>query len=321
MTDSHPPRRLDAWARSFRPGFMAMAIALALVVTPAIGLLAARFDDPAAVQRALAEEADHEARAQMLKRGWAPFPDHGPGSRSASRLLKSRGVELLHATKRFRLDLGGGPLRGRAASAADSAPAARVVTAELGRYPRAFLAASRFRRVLLCSGLTEGSIEIPSLPNYERTLLLDVDAKPFELRRLLDHELFHFADYADDNDVQHDAAWAKLNDHWFTYGDGGRFMRDPGSARLTRKLPGFVTRYAKSALEEDKAETFAFMMVAPHKVVRMASRDPILKKKVHAIERQLGKLSPSIDGRFWAVQGLSERPRRENAGRSRFRAP
>ncbi len=284
---------------------MGMTIGLALVLTPAIGLLAEHLDDPAAVNEALAEEADQDARAAMLKRGWAPFPDHGPGSGTAARLLKQRGVELMHATKKFRLDLGGGPLRGRAASAADSAAAARVVTDELSRYPRAFLAASRFRRVLLCNGLEEGKIDIPSLPNYERTLLLDIDAKPFELRRLLDHELFHFADYADNNDVQYDPAWAKLNDHWFTYGDGGRYMRDPDSARLTTKLPGFVTRYATSALEEDKAETFAFMMVAPHKLTDMASRDPILKKKILAIEHQLQRLSPSVDARFWAAQGLS----------------
>ncbi len=287
---------------------MGIAILFALILTPAIGLLAAHFDDPEAANAALAEEADHDARKQMLERGWTPFSADGPGSDSAARLLKSRGVELLHATKNFRLDLGGGPLRGGRASAADSAKAARVVTAELGRYPRSFLAKSRFRRVLLCSGLKEGTIEIPSLPNYERTLLLDIDAKPFELRRLLDHELFHFADYADDNDVQHDPAWAKLNDHWFVYGDGGRFMRDPGSARLTDKLPGFVTRYATSALEEDKAETFAFMMVAPQKMVEMASRDPILKKKIAAIQRQLARLSPGMDARFWAAQGLPEAP-------------
>lgn len=304
MTESDPPRRLDRWARTFDPGYMTLVILLALVLTPAIGLMAEHFDDPAAAKAALVAEADRDARQQMLQRGWAPFAEHDPGGRSAARLLKSRGVELLHATKSFRLDFVGGPLRGRAASAAASAPAARVVTAELWRYPRAFLRASRFRRVLLCGGLKEGTIDIPSLPNYERTLLLDIDAKPFELRRLLDHELFHFADYADNNDVKHDPAWAKLNDHWFTYGNGGRYMRDPASARLTDKLPGFVTRYATSALEEDKAETFAFMMVAPHKVTAMAAHDPILKKKIAAIKRQLERLSPSINARFWAAQGL-----------------
>lgn len=308
MTDSHPDppqHHSKAFARKFRPGFMGMTIGLALVVTPAIGLLAEKLDDPTAVRLAQAEEADQDARDAMRKRGWAPFPDQGPGADSAAHLLKSRGVELLHPTKSFRLDIGGGPLHGRAASAAASAAAARVVTAELLRYPRAFLRASRFRRVLLCSGLEEGKVDIPSLPNYEHTLLLDIDAKPFELRRLLDHELFHFADYADDNDVRHDPAWDKLNDHWFTYGDGGRFMRDPDSARLTEKLPGFVTRYATSALEEDKAETFAFMMVAPHKVMNMASRDPILEKKIRAIEQQVERLTPSIDARFWAAQWLS----------------
>lgn len=284
---------------------MAMTVGLALVITPAIGLLAEYLDDPNAVSAALAEEADHEARDQMLKRGWTPFAEGSPGAGTAAALFASRGVELMHAKRKFQLDLGGGPLRGRPATASASAKAARVVAQELSRYPRAFLAASRFSRVLFCRGLAEGAVEIPSLPNYERTLLLDMDAKPYELRRLLDHELFHFADYADNNDVQHDPAWAALNGHWFVYGDGGRYMRDPDSAKLTEKLPGFVTRYATSALEEDKAETFAFMMIEPRKLADMASHDPILKKKIAAIRRQLERLSPSINAHFWAAQGLS----------------
>jgi hypothetical protein len=100
------------------------------------------------------------------------------------------------------------------------------------------------------------------------------------------HEVFHFLDYADDDQVRADPAWEKLNDRWFVYGSGGRFQRDPKSSGRA-ELPGFVTRYAQSALEEDKAETFAFWMIDRPWLSARAKTDPVLAAKLAAIERQL----------------------------------
>lgn len=273
-------------------------LALAVVVTPSFGYLAERYSSDQAVQRELEREADQAERDHMLKVGWKPVQTGSAGPLALS-VKRTLGVELLVATRSFRLDLVDGALSGRPPPAGRLQRAVRAVTSELERYPKAFLKASRFERVLLCKGLEQGKEAIPSLPNYEHTLLLDVDAPPGFLRRLLDHELFHFADFADDGVLKRDPAWAKLNDHYFVYGDGGRFMRQPGVARLNPDLPGFVSKYATSALEEDKAETFAFMMVAPHAVARIAARDAIVRAKVRAIRAQLFRLSPALNDAFW----------------------
>lgn len=292
-------RRRLRWPEGlWRPSFTTATLAFALIVTPSFGYLAARYSSDRAVARELAREADEAARKGMLADGWQPI-ERGAAAPTARETKTSLGVEFFAATRPFRLDLLGGVLSGHAPKTDRLERAVRAVAAELGRYPRAFLAASRFERVLFCAGLEQGKLTIPSLPNYEHTLLLDVDAPPAFLRRLLDHELFHFADFADDGQVQHDPAWAKLNDHYFVYGDGGRFMREPGVARLRTDLPGFVSKYATSALAEDKAETFAFMMVAPHAVARIAARDPIVRAKVRAIRAQLVRLSPVINDAFW----------------------
>ena len=84
------------------------------------------------------------------------------------------------------------------------------------------------------------------------------------------HEVFHFADsHADDahqpsRSILLWLAAQRSLPHW--YGDGGRFVRDPGAYLLQLErscsvLVSAVTR--RSALEEDKAETFATRMSAP----------------------------------------------------------
>ena len=107
--------------------------------------------------------------------------------------------------------------------------------------------------------------------------------------------------YADDDQLSHDPVWLGLNDRYFVYGSGGRFSRAPGVGRFSAELPGFVSRYATSALEEDKAETFAMRMTAPRKFATLTAADPILRAKAAALEAQLRKLSPSLDDRFFSA--------------------
>jgi len=273
---------------------MAATVLLALAVTPGVGWLLENLYDERAARAAVLEQADDGVRREMLALGWAPI-----SSVAARGLKESHGVEILAARSAFSIELANGPVRGQPPRVTDGVVA--IVAAELSRYPRAFLEAARLRRVTLCSQLSEGDVAIPSLPNFHRTLLFDVDAEPSYLRRLVHHEVFHFADYADDDQVQSDPEWAALNDRWFVYGPGGRFTRQAESSRKT-DLAGFVTLYARSALEEDKAETFAFSMVDPRWVAERSERDPVLARKVAAARRQLERLSPSLDARFWSAQ-------------------
>jgi hypothetical protein len=108
--------------------------------------------------------------------------------------------------------------------------------------------------------------------------------------------VFHFADYADDDQVKSDPGWAKENGDSFVYGSGGRFQRDPRSSSPESGSPGFVTRYATSALEEDKAETFAFLMVAPEMMAERIKTDPVLAHKVARVKAQLAPLGYVVGG-------------------------
>ena len=108
--------------------------------------------------------------------------------------------------------------------------------------------------------------------------------------------MFHFVDFVDDGLLSGDEAWERLNRPGFVYGGGGRFMRDPGSARFTDALPGFVSRYAMSAVEEDKAEVFSFLMTAPRKAECVARGDTTLDAKLAAVRRQIARVCPAMPG-------------------------
>jgi hypothetical protein len=279
-----------------RPSFMTLTVVAALVITPSVGLLAAELRDPKAESALLAQEADLSLREDLLAQGFAPL-SAGTGANVAA--LAALGLEVLAPVRDFQLDSGSAKLTGQPAQAGVIALALAPLAVELARYPKAFLERARLRRLVLCAGLREGDNAIPSLPNYHGALIVDVGADAPFLRRLVHHEIFHFADYADDDQLSRDPGWEALNDRYFVYGSGGRFLRHPGAGRFTRDRPGFVSEYATSALEEDKAETFALRMVQPEELALRAAEDPIVRAKSAAIEAQLRKLSPALDDGFF----------------------
>jgi hypothetical protein len=247
-----------------------------------------------------AEEAlDARMRRDLVALGWRP-PASESLREATARLRLGHGVEILHVTQPFQLSLDSGVVAGAPPDEGPAAAAHVLVADELGLLPAGLPQRIGLRRVALCSGLREEGLAIPSLPNYQHTLLLDVDANPAFLRRVLHHEVFHFADLADDAQVLWDPVWDQLNAPGFEYGHGGRDMRDRRASDPTDAQPGFLTRYATSALEEDKAETFSFMLTRPAEVARRAAGDPALAAKVARLRELLVGLDPELDEAFWA---------------------
>lgn len=274
---------------------MTLTVVLALVVTPSVGLLAAELRDPKAESERFAREADSALRDDLVRQGFVPLAAQDRNVAA----LAALGIEVLVPERAVHLESGPAMLSGEPAEAAQVQRALAPLSRELARYPVAFLQSARLHRLLLCARLHEGNEAIPSLPNFHGALLVDVDADAPYLKRLVHHEVFHFADYADDDQLSSDPAWLSLNDPYFVYGDGGRFRREPGAGRFSPAIAGFVSRYATSALEEDKAETFAMRMTAPAQFAALLANDEVLQAKSRAVEAQLRKLSPALDDQFF----------------------
>jgi len=75
-------------------------------------------------------------------------------------------------------------------------------------------------------------------------------------------------------------------------------MRDPFSGVL-REIPGFLTTYATSGVEEDKAEIFGHMMTNYTVVAKRAATDAVIREKISAMKRLLERFCPAVDQKFW----------------------
>ena len=254
---------------------------VALVATLAIAWLSG------ALEAERAEIGDRSGiEAEIDRLGWRPIPEP-----EAHEFERRSGVRLLYSTRSFELALAPYPLSCEAAALPDALAALQVVEGELARYERSFLSAVGLKRVLFCRDLKEGGKSYPSMPNVQHTLILDTGSSPRFLRRLVHHEIFHFADFADDGRLKQDPGYAKLNEKYFVYGFGGRLERHEGSAHWSEERMGFVTEYAMSALEEDKAELYSFSMMDPARVSERIQRDPVLANKLDYLDEQLAHLA------------------------------
>jgi hypothetical protein len=286
-----------------RPTSLVLTCALALVVTVCAGLAVELGGDRDAEARERDRALDDAARSALLSSGFT-LPS-SPALQGVSRELKgSHGVEILHAVTPFELTLAHGTLTGTAPREPELALATVLIADELALLPAALVQRSALRRVLLVRGLREERRPIPSLPNYQGSLLLDVRASASFLRRLLHHEVFHFIDVADDGQVLRDRDWEALNPPGFRYHAGGRAMRSPEAGARVDDLPGFVTLYATSALEEDKAELFAFLMTEPAEMRRLAEHDVHVQRKLARLQELVASLCEEADASFW--QRLAE---------------
>lgn len=207
--------------------------------------------------------------------------------------MRVNGVALLEATRDFRMELPNGPVKGAAPDKNRSAAATGILRRELARYPSGFFTKVNLAGVVIAGDLVENDTPIPSLPNVARLLLLDVDAAEIDLVRAIHHEIWHFADLADDGVLSPDPKWRVLNPPGTFYGAGGRSLRGTWAAKPATDLPGFVSAYATAGDEEDKAETFAFVVTR-----RKLPDDPVVKAKVDLLRVRLASLDADAPTRL-----------------------
>jgi hypothetical protein len=207
-------------------------------------------------------------------------------------------VPILESTRPFSLALSHGAVHGVPPTRDRFSLASAFVTRELARYPAAFLRKVRLAGVVLTEDLAENEMAIPSLPNVGGLLLLDASSVESDLVRSLHHEIFHFFDLADDGRVTPDPDWDKLNASGFAYGSGGRTLRGAWAARPADGLQGFVSAYATSGDEEDKADTFAFAVARPQVTKSRMVEDEVLRTKIVELARRVATFDPDCPKRL-----------------------
>ncbi|HTQ11001.1 MAG TPA: hypothetical protein VMI31_13075 [Fimbriimonadaceae bacterium] len=198
----------------------------------------------------------------------------------------------------------------RPASAAQLAAYERIFVKEWSRYPASFIVKSAVHRIVIGVHLSMNDQLRASVPAFDGdTMYYDaaLGARSAHYQRIvIHHEFFHLVDDRM-KVIYHDPEWEKLNPPGFKYGQGGAKMRRSGVGELTDTIPGFLTRYGTSAVEEDKAELFAHMIVDGPYVRQREGADPILAAKIGLLEKRLAAFDPNMGPKFWKkIPGWSD---------------
>jgi hypothetical protein len=123
-------------------------------------------------------------------------------------------------------------------------------------------------------------------------------------RETIHHEYNHVLSYNYFGDwAPHDSAWEALNPPGFSYGEGGASCYLPGNTCLTGEhpIPGFASGYSASAIEEDRAEIYAYLMTSQQyrNLLLWIETDSYLATKVENYKEFISSHSPEMSGSYF----------------------
>jgi hypothetical protein len=130
----------------------------------------------------------------------------------------------------------------------------------------------------------------------DRALVFDIQFwNDHYVRRIFHHEFFHMLDFAYRGSTDYDPEWSALNADGFRYGTGGANTSRFVDYSVPTMTDGFLSGYGKTAVEEDKAVLFEFLLMRPEIVHDRMESDPILAEKVRLMHRRLSRSCPSLE--------------------------
>jgi hypothetical protein len=227
-------------------------------------------------------------------------------NQALERLGAALDIACLAASMSFAVESSHGEIAGRAVSPSALERYVTVCVPEITLYPVELVDWLGLRCIVICEGLSYAGEPRAAVPDLERrALFLDANRNwpTHYVRSVVHHELFHMIDYVDDGVLYDDGSWSSLNVSTFKYGRKPGVEGAPGYG----DVPGFLSEYSMSSVEEDKAEVFALLMVDHEQVSRRALVDGVLSRKVGLLKARLYRSCPRIDHEFWRVVAASRR--------------
>ena len=181
-----------------------------------------------------------------------------------------------------------------------------ILFMEFWIYGKSFIKQSKLKKIILLHNINytnaEGTQDRAGCPEYDisKSITFAIREKNLAyIRIVLHHELFHFIDYADDQNFD-DEGWEELNQKGFEYGEGGNTERE--WIKLEKNVMGFINHYSTSALEEDRAEIYQYLISCPDEALN--NNDVIVSKKAKRLQNFLNEFDKKGMGNekknFWA---------------------
>lgn len=181
-----------------------------------------------------------------------------------------------------------------------------ILASEMSWYATGLWQAANIDRIVVCCDLKFDGAKRQALPHLvNRVLYVDGHCATHDrayLARIMHHEIYHFLDVYGGAAAAAEAGdpeWAALNPPGFRYGEGGGAAAQTAHHLYQEQVfsadanPAFVSSYAMSAPEEDRAETFAALVVDGAAMASRAAADPLLKSKLDVIIGRVYRLDTS----------------------------
>lgn len=212
-------------------------------------------------------------------------------------------VELVAGSEPFPVTLAAGLVAGKNVPKSDIDIYLYLFRKELGKYPAELFPLVGLKRVVFCRELSlAGQARAAFADGETGTLYLDVRSGVYSetyRRKIIHHELYRFIDQAS-RDTPGDPDWVVLNPEGFHYGASGAAVPgDNKGSLVTHPTAGFIDTNALASVIDDKAETFANLMVNDLKLRLLLKQDDILRTKVQRLKDGLAGFCKPCDEAFW----------------------
>ena|SRR3989344_2811395 len=165
-----------------------------------------------------------------------------------------------------------------------------------------------FVKTLYVDGNYRAAVPItnPKGVYYDSNLLSSYINSPENLyysNEVIHHEYYHLIEYSYFGDFYNsDNIWSSFNNPDFKYISAGKdAYASSDYQHQAHPSEGFVSTYSRYALEEDKAEIYAYIMVTEdyRNILEWVESDPILLKKVNYMKNFMQSHSSSMDDNFF----------------------
>ena len=175
-----------------------------------------------------------------------------------------------------------------------------ILSAELSKYPKKFLDLS-LDEVCVFASLNIFGNSVGGTHGDSSVFLIDC-TKDSDLRENFHHEFNHILYYQFGTWFDLDG-WKAANKAGFSYGNGGteaitnKSYKNIGLEYSSKD--GFVTEYAKSAIEEDIAETSMYLFCGNDEFWAVVDSNTILKEKVRILVNFYNRLDPVFTMKYF----------------------
>lgn len=176
---------------------------------------------------------------------------------------------------------------------------------EWAKYPTDWVVNSKLKSIALVKNFAvSGTVRAAGPDPIKETMYYSVSYSGEYAREVVHHEYDHLLTYNYFGSwAPSDPTWLSFNPPGFSYGNGGASCYVPGNSCLTGEHPiaGFVSGYAASAIEEDKAELYGYLMDSTyyHQVKSWVTSDPYLANKVNNYKQFMASHSPEMSGSYF----------------------